>query len=248
MQPTGPTAPTSPTGPKRPKGPNEPANLAMAIEHTLLKPDAIQKDIENLCQEALDHSFFGVCLNSSWLPLAKNYLRGSKVKLVAVVGFPLGVCNTKTKNFEAKWCVDQGADEIDMVIHLGLLKKSSEREIIDDINQVCIAAQRPVKVILETGLLEPNEIIRACGYVAKTQSRFVKTSTGFLGPGATAAAVQLMKKTIQDLVGDQILVKASGGIKNRAQALEMIEAGASRLGTSRSVAIVQDKSSTADSY
>lgn len=211
-------------------------NLAATIDHTLLKPESSSEQIRKICQEAIDCQFFGVCVNSSWVPLAASLLKGQKPQTVAVIGFPLGAMSSKAKAFEAEWCVREGAREIDMVLHLGALKEKNWSLVKEDIATVVRASQGAlVKVILETGLLNDEEKKAACLLTVEAGAHFVKTCTGFNVGAATVEDIQLMRKT----VGPQFGVKASGGIKTQAQALALIEAGATRLGTSSGVALVQ---------
>lgn len=215
-------------------------NLAAAIDHTLLKPEATSEQIRKLCQEAIDCQFFGVCVNSSWVPLAASLLKGQKQKTVAVVGFPLGAMTSKAKAFEAEWCATQGAAEIDMVLHLGAVKEKNWSLAKEDIAAVVRASQSArVKVILETGLLTNEEKKTACELTVEAGAHFVKTCTGFNVGAATVEDIALMRQT----VGPKFGVKASGGIKTPAQAIALIEAGADRLGTSSGVALVQGQNS-----
>lgn len=215
--------------------------LAGYIDHTLLKPDATEAQILQLCKEAIDNSFFSVCVNSYYVPLCASILKNSKVKLCAVVGFPLGAMSTETKSFETSWCIQNGADEIDMVIQIGALKDGKKNAVVEDIRQVVAAASgRIVKVIIETSLLNVAEKILACELSREAKAHFVKTSTGFNGGGATVEDVLLMKKT----VGDELRVKASGGVRDLATAEAMIAAGASRLGTSSGVHLMKNQSAT----
>lgn len=216
-------------------------SLALAIDHTLLKPDSTETQIKILCQEAVQNHFFGVCVNSRWVPAAKDFLKGSSVQVVSVIGFPLGAMSSESKAFETSWCVDHGADEIDMVISIGDLKEKKDAVVTEDIRKVVHAAKgKKVKVIIETALLTEEEKIRACECSLKAKAHFVKTCTGFSGGGATIEDIQLMKK----IVGNQMEVKASGGIKNSETALALLKAGASRLGTSSGVALVKGLSSS----
>jgi len=211
------------------------------IDHTLLKPDATSEQIEKLCLEAKENHFFGVCVNSSWVPLAKSLLSGSPVKLVAVIGFPLGAMSSEVKIFETKWCVQQGADEIDMVLAIGLLKEKKTALVQQEISEIVRAAGPiPVKVILETGLLTNDEKREACVLSRQAGAQFVKTCTGFSPGAATIEDILLMR----EVVGPDLGVKASGGIKNFAQAVALIEAGATRLGTSSGVQLVRGQSPT----
>lgn len=203
------------------------------IEHTLLKADATKSDIERLCNEAVEHDFFGVCVNSSNARLAKSHLRGSNVKLICVCGFPLGACTSRTKKFEAEQCAAEGADEIDMVINIGRLKDREYDYVLKDIKGVCEAVPT-VKVIIETALLSREEKIKATELSLAAGAIFVKTSTGFSEHGANVEDIMLLKK----IVGVKGYIKASGGIKDSRTAIAMIEAGASRIGTSSSIDII----------
>jgi deoxyribose-phosphate aldolase len=216
-------------------------NLAPYIDHTLLKPDATEAQIRQLCQEARDHHFFSVCVNSSYVPLCKDLLAGSDVKVCAVVGFPLGAMSIEAKAFETKWCVEQGSGEIDMVIHIGALKEGRKDYVREDIRQVVAAAHgKVVKVIIETSLLSYEEKVLACELSKEAKAQFVKTSSGFNGGGATVEDVALMKK----VVGAGLQVKASGGVRDVATALAMIEAGATRLGTSSGLQLIRNQTAT----
>jgi len=211
------------------------AQLAAYIDHTLLKTDATVKDVEKLCAEARQHHFCGVCVNGSRVALARHFLEDTDVRVACVVGFPLGAMSSDAKRFETEGAVDEGAHEIDVVINVGLLKDGENDLILRELRDVVEAAdERPVKVILETCLLTNDEKVRACGLVVESGARFVKTSTSFSSGGATTADVKLLRET----VGPKFGVKASGGIRDAKTALAMIEAGATRLGTSASVAIV----------
>lgn len=210
-------------------------NMASYIDHTLLKPDATGKKIDQLCREAAEHLLFAVCVNPYWVKRANKNLEGTKVKVATVVGFPLGATSVETKVFETKVSVTDGADEIDMVINIGALKSGEKDIVLRDIQGVVQAANgRLVKVILETGLLTREEIIAACLISKEAGAHFVKTSTGFLAGGATIEDVSLMHQT----VGSEMGVKASGGIREQKQALAMIEAGATRLGTSNGLKLL----------
>lgn len=216
-------------------------NLAKTIDHTLLKPDARASDIEKLCREAVEHGFFSVCVNSSWVPLAVSLVEGSGVAVAAVTGFPLGAMNTAAKAFETERAVADGATEIDTVLHVGRLKQGDDAYILSDLQAVVSAAGgRAVKVIFETCLLTDEEKERACRISVEAGAAFVKTSTGFSTGGATLEDVRLMHKT----VAGRCAVKASGGIRDRAAALAMIEAGATRLGTSAGIAILAGETAT----
>lgn len=210
--------------------------LSHYIDHTLLKPDAQSSQIEKLCQEAQKHGFFSVCVNSSYVKQCTDWLKGSPVKVCCVVGFPLGAMDTSSKAFETKNAIAQGAQEIDMVIHIGALKEGRLDYVKNDIEEVVNAARgHKVKVIIETALLTTEEKVAACKAAMSAGAHFVKTSTGFSGGGATVEDVRLMKET----VGNQLEVKASGGIKDIEQAQALIAAGATRLGTSSGVALTQ---------
>lgn len=217
-------------------------NLASYIDHTILKPETTESQIRQLCQEALEHQFFSVCVNTSFVPLCRELLKGSSVKVCAVVGFPLGAMSTPAKAFETKWAVENGADEIDMVIQIGALKSHQYDYVREDIQKVVEAAQgRTVKVIIETSLLSHDEKIMACQLSKDAKAHFVKTSTGFNGGGATVEDVQLMKTA----VGEALQVKASGGVRDQVAAEAMIRAGATRLGTSSGVQLVKNQTATA---
>ncbi len=212
--------------------------LGVYIDHTLLKPDAQLRAIENLCDEALQHKLFGVCVNSSFLPTVASRLKNTLVAPVAVIGFPLGAAASESKAFEAEWSVEQGAQEIDMVIHLGWLKSGSHDKVRQDIRDVVTASGNAlVKVIIETGLLNEEEKKLACTLAVQGGAHFVKTCTGFNGGGATVADIALMRS----VVGPKVGVKASGGVKTFLQAAELIRAGATRIGTSNGVHLVTGK-------
>ena len=207
------------------------------IEHTLLKQDASKEEIIKLLDEAKEHNFFGVCVNPCNVKLAKQYLKGTNIKVVTVVGFPLGQSTSEIKVLETIDAIKNGADEIDMVINDGKLKDGDFEHIADEISSVKTACQgHTLKVIIETDLLNKEEIITASKLCAKAGADFVKTSTGFVknGVGAKAEDVKIMYDTVQTY---GIGVKASGGIRDKETALKMIEAGATRLGTSSGVKI-----------
>jgi deoxyribose-phosphate aldolase len=213
-----------------------PQELARYIDHTLLKADALAKDIEKLCAEAMEHKFAAVCVNGSRVELARHFLEGSDVKVATVVGFPLGATDSDTKRFETEAALDNGAQEIDVVLNVGRLKDGDDKYVLREIRDVVEAAdERTVKVIIETCLLTREEKIRACSLILDSGAHFVKTSTGTSTGGATVDDVKLLRET----VGPKFGVKASGGIRDTATALAMIEAGATRLGTSSSVAILK---------
>lgn len=212
------------------------SDLARYIDHTLLRADASAKDIERLCAEAREHGFCAVCVNGSRVELARQLLEDSSVKVASVVGFPLGATDSDTKRFETEAAIDNGAQEIDVVLNLGRLKDGDDRYVLRELRDVVEAAdERAVKVILETCLLSHQEKVRACKLVVEAGARFVKTSTGFSAGGATIDDVKLLRETVGPILG----VKAAGGIRDTLTALAMIEAGATRLGTSSGVAIVK---------
>jgi deoxyribose-phosphate aldolase len=211
--------------------------LAAYIDHTLLRPDTSQAQIEKLCAEAREHKFFSVCINGSWVAAARHFLNGSDVKVVSTVGFPLGAMAGDVKRFEAETAVDDGAHEIDVVLNIARLKAGDDKYVFREICDVVEADdERTVKVILETCLLTDAEKIRACKLVVDSGAHFVKTSTGFSTAGATIADVKFLRET----VGPKFGVKASGGIRDAQTALAMIEAGATRLGTSSGIAILKE--------
>lgn len=210
-------------------------NLAPYIDHTLLKPTALPAEIAKLCQEAAEHGFFGVCVQPSYIGLAKKALSGSLVKVVTVIGFPLGANLSETKALEAAQAVALGADEVDMVIHVGQAKAANWRYVEADVAVVREAVPNHVlKVILETGYLSKAEIRKAAKAALAGGADFLKTSTGFGPRGATLEDVQLL---VQVAAG-QAQVKAAGGVRDYATAVAMIQAGATRLGTSSGVALV----------
>ncbi len=212
--------------------------VARFIDHTLLKPDATKEELLTLCNEAKQHQFFSVCVNSSNVEFCKRALSGTTVKVVAVVGFPLGAASSGTKAYEAREAINAGAEEIDMVLNIGAMKSRNYALALDDIAKVVEASRnRKVKVIIETSNLTNTEKIIACALSKAAGAHFVKTSTGFGGGGATAEDVALMK----EVVGADMEVKASGGIRSYQDVSNMLEAGATRVGASASVAIVQGK-------
>ncbi|MCX7918230.1 MAG: deoxyribose-phosphate aldolase [bacterium] len=213
-----------------------PATIARLIDHTLLKPTATPDEIIQLCQEAKQFGFATVCVNPTYVKLAKSQLQGSPVKVCTVVGFPLGATSTTAKVCETLQAIIDGADEIDMVINIGLLKGGRLKEVEEDIRAVKQACQgRILKVIIETALLSDEEKVTASILAKAAGADFVKTSTGFSSGGATVKDVALMRKA----VGPEMGVKASGGIRDLATAEQMVQAGATRLGTSASIAIVK---------
>ena len=213
----------------------EAGQLARTIDHTLLKPTATRADIVKVCEEARRHGFASVCVNSTWIGLVARMLDGSRVMPICVVGFPLGAMATAAKAAETRQAIADGAQEIDMVIDIGALKGGDHDRVFDDIRAVVQAAQgRPVKVILETSLLQRDEKIVGCAISKAAGAAFVKTSTGFAGGGATVEDVRLMRA----VVGPDMGVKASGGVRDLNDARALLAAGADRLGASASVAIV----------
>lgn len=212
--------------------------LARYIDHTLLKPDGVLAQIEQLCAEALQYNFMAVCVNPVWVSHCVQRLQGSQTRVATVVGFPLGATLPEVKAYEAQVTVEQGAQEVDMVINIGALKDQQYSLVQRDIAAVVRVAQAGgalTKVIIETALLTDEEKAMACRLACEAGAEFVKTSTGFAASGATAPDVALMRHT----VGPQIGVKAAGGIRTYADALRLIAAGANRLGASASVAILQ---------
>lgn len=219
-------------------------SLAKYIDHTALTAEKNEQDILTLCDEAMKYGFYSVCINSGYIPLAKEKLAGSEVKICTVVGFPLGANLTSVKAFETQEAIKAGANEIDMVINVGWIKSNKWQAVKEDIQAVLIACNGvPLKVILETCLLSKEEIIKACEICRELGVAFVKTSTGFSKGGATIEDVALMKK----IVGN-IGVKASGGVRDTKTALAMIEAGATRIGASAGIAIISNSSDTQSTY
>lgn len=213
-----------------------PPELAAYIDHTLLKPEATAQDIEQLCAEARAHGFASVCVNGSRVSLARHWLEDSPVKVAVTVGFPLGAMSPDVKRFETEAAIDDGAQEVDVVLNVGQLKEGNDQYVLRELRDIAEAAdERPVKVIIEACLLTREEKVRACQLVVESGARFVKTSTGFSRGGATIEDVRLLRET----VGSKFGVKAAGGIRDLPTALAMIEAGANRLGTSSGVAILQ---------
>ena len=230
------------------------------IDHTLLKPEATREQIEALCKEAAEHQFHSVCVNSCWVSFCAELLKGhgssgvnrgdiagdSRVKVCTVVGFPLGAMETKAKAFEAENAVSQGADEVDMVLNIGALKSGDIESAERDVRAVREACGKGtiLKVIIETALLNETEKIEACKIVKRGGADFVKTSTGFASGGATVSDVALMRKT----VGPEMGIKAAGGIRSFEDAVAMIDAGATRLGTSSGAALVQGGRPAGNNY
>lgn len=213
-------------------------NISKMIDHTALKPNTTKEQILKLIDEARENKFASVCVNPTWVKLASEKLKDTEVKVCTVIGFPLGANTTETKAFEASDAIKNGATEVDMVINVGELKDKNDVYVEKDIKAVVEAAKGKalVKVIIETCLLTKEEKVRACELSKKAGADFVKTSTGFSTGGATAEDIELMRKT----VGKDMGVKASGGIHTREEALKMIEAGATRIGASASIAIISE--------
>lgn len=212
-------------------------NVAGIIDHTLLRADATKDQIKVLCEEAKEYKFASVCVNPTWVKYASELLQGSDVKVCTVIGFPLGANTPETKAFEVSNAIENGADEVDMVINIGALKDKDDELVERDIRAVVNAAKGKAltKVIIETSLLKEEEKVRACELSVKAGSDYVKTSTGFSTGGATPEDVALMRKT----VGPKVGVKASGGVRNTEDANKVIEAGATRIGASAGVSIVK---------
>lgn len=210
--------------------------VAKMIDHTLLKPDATEEMIDKLCQEASTYNFASVCINPYWVAKAAKSLKNSEVKVCTVVGFPLGATSTESKVYETRIAIEQGADEIDMVINIGALKSNLVDIVEEDIKAIVEATKDKaiVKVIIETGILTREEKIKACELSKKAKADFVKTSTGFGYGGATYDDVKLMRS----VVGPDMGVKASGGVKTYEDAIKVIEAGATRIGASAGISIV----------
>ena len=219
------------------------SDLAPYIDHTLLKPEATREQIESLCTEAAEYKFSTACVNGSRVELAYSLLEESNVQVAAVVGFPLGAAEADSKRYETEVAIDQGAGEIDMVMNVGRFQDGDHDYIVREIRDVVEAADdHVVKVILETCLLTDAQIEQACKLVVQAQAHFVKTSTGFGSAGATIEHVELMRETVGQFAG----VKAAGGIRDAATARAMIEAGATRLGTSNGIAIVTGEGNSSD--
>ena len=214
---------------------SENARIADFIDHTLLKPDAVAADMERLCVEARQHRFAAVCINPAWVPLCRAALAGTEIKVVTTIGFPLGASASRIKAAEAALAVEHGVDELDMVAAIGHIKAANWRHVQADIEAVVQAAPGTlVKVIIESALLTPLEIVESCGVARAAGAHYVKTSTGFSAAGgATSEAVSLMRLTVGDALG----VKASGGVRDCETALRMFAAGATRIGTSSGVAM-----------
>jgi deoxyribose-phosphate aldolase len=215
---------------------NVPADVTKYIDHTLLKPDATREQFEQLCDEAARYGFYSVCVNSFWIPFCARRLRGKDVKVCSVVGFPLGAMDSRSKGFETRNAIENGASEIDMVINVGALKSGDLDVVEEDIRSVARACRSTtvLKVIIETCLLTDDEKVLACEISKKAGAHYVKTSTGFSTGGATAHDIALMRR----VVGPSMGIKASGGVRSFEDAKLMIESGATRIGASASVKIV----------
>lgn len=211
--------------------------LARMIDHTILKADATEAEVTKLCKEALEYNFASVCVNPAMVKLAASLLKGSEVEVCTVIGFPLGANQTSVKAFETLETIKDGATEVDMVINIGKLKEGNLEYVKNDIEAVVNAAKGKAltKVIIESCLLTDEEKVTACKLSKEAGADFVKTSTGFSTGGATAADIKLMRET----VGKELGVKASGGVRSREDALQMIENGATRIGASASIAICE---------
>ena len=222
-------------------------SVARMIDHTLLSPDATPESIKKLCDEATKYNFASVCVNPCYIKLCNGLLQGTNVKVCSVIGFPLGATTTEVKRSEAEQVLKEGAQEIDMVINVGMLKSGNYDYVFNDINQVVLAAKKygaVAKVIIETALLTDEEKVKACLIAKSAKADFVKTSTGFSKGGATAGDVALMRYVVGSAVG----VKASGGVRTLEDAREMIRSGADRIGASASVKIVSGASGTKEGY
>jgi deoxyribose-phosphate aldolase len=219
--------------------PSEVRALARLMDHTLLRPQATRAQIEQIAEEARQWCFGTICVNPAWVPLAAEKLRGSGVKVAAVVGFPLGATLTSVKRAEAQSVILAGAEEVDMVMNVGAMRSGDRETVENDIRgvaEVCHEGGAILKVILENAYLSEQEKVEACRIVQKAGADYVKTSTGFGPTGATVEDVRLMRQT----VGPEMGVKAAGGIRNLADAVAMLDAGATRLGTSASIAILEE--------
>ncbi len=213
-----------------------PADVARYIDHTLLKPEATREQVDKLCEEAVEYGFYSVCVNTTWTAYCARKLRGKGVKVCTVIGFPLGAMDSRAKSFEARNSVENGANEIDMVMNVGALKSGDLKTVEEDIRWVLRACRQNtiLKVIIENALLTDEEKVLACQIAKRAGAGYVKTSTGFASSGATVEDIALMRRT----VGLEMGVKAAGGVRSYEDALAMIQAGASRIGASSSVAIV----------
>ena len=218
-------------------------NLAQYIDHTLLKPTATKEQIKELCMDAMRHQFYAVCVNGCYVEYVSELLQKSSVNVAAVIGFPLGAMDTDSKVFEAKQCVENGADEIDMVLNIGLMKSGCYVKVSEEIRLIKeVIGDKVLKVIIETCYLTKEEMIVASQMAVGANADFVKTSTGFGIEGAKLDDVELIK----EVVGNQSEIKASGGIKDYETAIKFIKAGATRLGTSSGVSIVMNSPSKSE--
>jgi len=219
-------------------------NIAKYIDHTLLKPESTKDQITKICEEAKQYNFASVCINPTWVSYASELLKGTDVKVCTVIGFPLGATTSEVKAFETAQAIQNGATEVDMVINIGALKSGDFELVKKDIQAVVSAAKDKalVKVIIETSLLTDEEKVKACQLSVEAGADFVKTSTGFSTGGATVSDIKLMRET----VGPNIGVKASGGVRSAEDAKAMIDAGATRIGASSGVLIVQGLTSNSD--
>ena len=216
--------------------------LNKLIDHTLLKATATISEIETLCKEAVEYDFYSVCVNSGYVATAKKFLTGTDIKVCSVVGFPLGAMSAKAKYFETGEALADGADEIDMVLNVGWLKSGKTNQVLDEIIALkrCVGENRVLKVILETCYLTDEEKRLACRLVLDAKADFVKTSTGFGTGGATLSDVKLMKECVQH----KAKVKASGGIRDYATAMQYVNLGVERIGTSNGIAILKGEKGT----
>jgi len=216
-------------------------NLNKYIDHTLLKPEAIESDIKKICDEAKQNDFASVCVNPTWVNFCSQELSGTDVKVCTVIGFPLGANTSEIKALETKNAIENGAQEVDMVINIGALVQGNHDLVLNDIKAVVEAANGVcVKVIIETSKLNDEQKKKACELILEAKADFVKTSTGFGGGGATVEDIKIFKEVVQD----NCQIKASGGVRTKEDALAMIEAGANRIGTSGGVAIVAGEENT----
>lgn len=218
--------------------------LGNKIDHTVLKADTTKEQVIKVCEEAKTYGFYSVCINPAWVKEAAKQLAGSEVDVCTVIGFPLGASTSVVKAFETKDAIENGATEVDMVINIGALKDGNDDLVKSDIAAVVEAARGKalVKVIIETSLLTEEEKVRACKLAVAAGTDYVKTSTGFSTGGATVEDIALMRKT----VGPEIGVKASGGVRDQATAQAVVDAGATRIGASAGIAIVQGEQSDSD--
>ncbi|WP_298897082.1 deoxyribose-phosphate aldolase [uncultured Psychroserpens sp.] len=218
-------------------------NINSYIDHTLLSASATERDIIDHCNQAKKHKFYAVCINSCYVPLAKQLLKDTKIKICTVVGFPLGASSTEAKVFEAKQAINDGAHEIDMVMNIGVFKSKNYVEVFKDIKDVKTAiGKTPLKVIIEISELSKNGIVKASEICLDAKVDFVKTSTGFTKSGATLTAVKIIRKTVRD----KCKIKASGGISDYETARKYTDIGVERIGTSKGVAISNGEFSRAN--